>query len=260
MASVEVNGVSIQYPVFGVRSRNLRTAVANALLGGKVMKDSHDVVYVESLSNVSLSLKKGDRLGVIGENGAGKTTLLRVISGYLHPQKGVVRRQGLLASLINAGAGLDPDRTGRENAIIMALILGAKKSQLNRILTEIIEFSELGYFFEMPVRSYSAGMILRLSFGISTVVEPNILVLDEGILAGDQHFIGKARARMDRLYRETDIIVLSSHSMDLIGSICNKVLLLSQGRTVFFGDVQEGIRLYDSRSYLSGEAPKRQIA
>jgi len=224
--------------------------MAKLLLGGKLFKDSNDVVYIESLSNVSVSLKPGDRLGVIGENGSGKTTFLRAISGYLYPSKGVINREGVISSLINPGAGLDPDRTGRENAVIMALILGAKRSDINRILENVVEFAELGYFFDLPVRSYSAGMILRLSFAISTVIDPDILVLDEGMLAGDQHFIGKARERMDCIYSHTDIIVLSSHSMELIGSICNKVLLLNQGKTIFLGNVEEGIKLYNDRSYL----------
>jgi lipopolysaccharide transport system ATP-binding protein len=251
MVSVEVNGLYVQYPVYGVKSRNLRSAVANVLLGGAVLKDNSDIIHVESLANVSLTLKSGDRLGVIGENGAGKTTLLRAISGYLYPSKGIVRTQGRLSSLINAGAGLDPDRTGRENAGIMALILGARKRDLDKIIEDVIEFAELGYFFDIPVRSYSAGMILRLSFAISTVINPDILILDEGVLAGDQHFIGKARERMERIYNHTDIIVLSSHSMDLIASICNKVLLLNHGKAAFLGDVKEGIRRYNERDYAA---------
>ncbi|GGZ25695.1 ABC transporter ATP-binding protein [Asticcacaulis endophyticus] len=254
MASIDVNGLTIDYPVYGVSARNIRSTVANLFLGGTILKNKSDTIFVESLANVSFSLKSGDRLGVIGENGAGKTTLLRAISGFLPPSRGSVTTKGSLASLINVGAGLDPDRTGRENAVIMSLILGARKKDLDAIIVDIIAFAELGAFFDMPVRAYSAGMILRLSFAVSTVIDPNILVLDEGILAGDQHFIGKARDRMDRIYRNTDIIVLSSHSMELIDSVCNKVLLLNRGKVAFLGDVKTGIQLYNDRSYISGHA------
>lgn len=208
-----------------------------AATGGTLRHGNEGPVVVSALQNINLELKHGDRVGLLGHNGAGKSTLLRVLSGVYKPTSGQACIQGNVASLIDVSLGIDPEATGRENIFIRAALLGLSKKQISTQLDEIIEFSELGDFIDMPVRTYSSGMHLRLAFSVSTVIRPEILIMDEWLSVGDENFKHKAEARMQELVQNTSILIIASHSKELLLNSCNRVVLLEHGVIRRDGDV-----------------------
>jgi ABC-2 type transport system ATP-binding protein/lipopolysaccharide transport system ATP-binding protein len=197
---------------------------------------------------VSFALKQGDRVALIGHNGAGKTTLLRVLAGIYRPVSGRIVSEGRIAPLFDISLGMNPDSTGWENIRIRALYLGMKTDEINRKIEAIAEFTELGQFLEMPLRTYSLGMQTRLAFAVSTAIDPEILLLDEGIGAGDAAFIEKATLRLDEFVERAGIMVLASHSMNLVERFCNKALVMEHGRVKFFGPAAEAMDFYGNLS------------
>jgi ABC-type polysaccharide/polyol phosphate transport system ATPase subunit len=230
MVSVELCNVSVFFPVFDASAQSLKKKVIALSTGGRIGRDAADHVVVQALDSVDLSLKRGDRLALLGRNGAGKSTLLRVMAGIYEPTRGSIRVQGRVAALLGGSPGMDPDSTGRENIVLHGLYLGLSKSDIKRHTEAIIEFTELGSFIDLPLRTYSTGMRARLSFGIATAVVPEILLLDEGIGAGDAAFIEKANRRLNEFIGGTGILVLASHSEGLVRQFCNRYALLNQGR------------------------------
>ena len=184
---------------------------------------------MRALQNINLEFKHGDRVGLLGHNGAGKSTLLRVLSGVYKPTSGQVAINGQVASLIDVSLGIDSEATGRENIFIRGALLGLRKKQINEQLEEIIKFSELGDFIDMPVRIYSSGMHLRLAFSVSTVIRPEILIMDEWLSVGDESFKYKAESRMQKLLESTSILIIASHSKELLLKTCNRIILLDHG-------------------------------
>ena len=237
--SVELFGVTLDYPVYSVRAKSIRSSVMNMAVGGRFMKDNNDIAVIRALSNIAFKIEEGDRLGLIGHNGSGKTSLLKVIAGIYEPTEGVVDIKCRLTSMINVGAGLDPEASGLQNIQNMGLMRMVRKSVIKERVPAIIEFSELGAFIDMPVKTYSAGMIARLVFAVATELPGDILVLDEWLGAGDADFAGKAAARMEAFVERAKIVVLASHSMALIQQVCNKVCVLEGGRMQYFGPTQE---------------------
>jgi lipopolysaccharide transport system ATP-binding protein len=201
-------------------------------------------VTVKALQDVSFQLSDGDRLGVLGHNGSGKSTLLRTIAGVYQPSAGKVDVSGKIGSLIDIGLGINPEATGRENILIRGLLLGLTKKEIQARVDEIIEFSNLGEFIELPVRTYSSGMHLRLAFAVSTAIRPEILLMDEWLSVGDEQFTEQAQKRMSSLVNSTKILVIASHSKETILGNCNKVLILEHGKVVSFGDVDAQIQRY----------------
>ncbi len=199
---------------------------------------------IQALTDVSFSLKEGDRVALIGHNGAGKTTLLRVLAGIYYPVSGTIVASGRIAPLFDVSLGMSPDSTGWENIRIRALYLGMSDAELARKIDEIAEFTELGPFLDMPLRTYSLGMQTRLAFAVSTAIEPEILLLDEGIGAGDAAFIEKANKRLDQFVDRAGIMVLASHSEALIERLCNKGIVMEHGRVRFIGSKDEAIAFY----------------
>lgn len=236
MVSVQLCNVSVDFPVFDTSARSLKKKVIAFSTGGRIGHDGTDHVVVQALDGVDLSLRRGDRLALLGRNGAGKSTLLRIMAGIYEPTGGSVTVQGRVAALLGGNPGMDPDSTGRENIILKGLYLGLSKTEIQKQTEAIIEFTELGSFIDLPLRTYSTGMRARLSFGIATAVVPEILLLDEGIGAGDAAFIEKANRRLNDFVGGTGILVLASHSMELIRQFCNKYLLLERGRVVSMGE------------------------
>lgn len=204
--------------------------MVQAATGGIINHDDHGLLVVKALQNINLELKHGDRVGLLGHNGAGKSTLLRVLSGVYKPTSGQAVINGQVASLIDVSLGIDPEATGRENIFIRAALLGIKKKQINQQLEEIVDFSELGDFIDMPVRTYSSGMHLRLAFSVSTVIQPQILIMDEWLSVGDESFKDKAETRMQKLVDSTSILVIASHNKELICKTCNRVVWLDHGK------------------------------
>jgi len=240
MASVKLEDASFWYPVFDVTGRSLKVSMMRQFGGGS----GNGFIEVRALSDVTLHLKDGDRIGLIGRNGAGKSTLLRVIAGLLHPQRGGLRVDGRVVPLITRGLGIHPELTGFQNIEIPMLLLGATDAEVRRAKLEVPEWSGLGDFIHLPVRTYSDGMRARLLFAISTAVRGDILVMDEWLSAGDADFVEKAQERLKSLLNETKIVVLSSHSLEIIRKMCNVVCWMEGGRIVMVGDVDVVLPAY----------------
>lgn len=241
MATIELNDLSLIYPVYGTNSRSLKVSVLQAATGGKFLK-GEATVKVQALDAISFKLENGDRLGLIGHNGAGKTTLLKVLAKIYAPTSGKLHISGKLNSLFDIMVGMDHGLTGYENILLRGLILGLSKKQIHSVTSEIEEFAELGEFIHLPLNSYSSGMLVRLGFAIITSVSSEILLIDEVLSVGDARFINKAKQRIASLIDQSHIMVLSTHDHDFIRNSCNKVLWLEQGKVKMFADTEEVFR------------------
>ncbi|ESQ91125.1 ABC transporter ATP-binding protein [Asticcacaulis benevestitus] len=234
---IRLNYVDLVYPVYSVRAQSLRNMMVNLSVGGKLLKDGSDIIHVQALSRLNFTLNVGDRLGVIGHNGAGKTTLLKLVAGIYEPTRGHIEVNGRISSMIDVGLGLDPNLTGRDNIINMGRMRGFTTRQIQLQMDELIEFSDLGSFIDLPVKTFSAGMASRLVFAVSTTLDPDILLFDEWLSTGDADFIVKAKQRMDSLLDKSRGMILASHSFPMIQLMCNKLLVLDAGEQVYFGEV-----------------------
>jgi ABC-type polysaccharide/polyol phosphate transport system ATPase subunit len=239
MKLIELRGVTVDLPVYGASSRSIRRAVLNLSTGGRLMRDTHHHMVIRALDGVSFSMNDGDRLGLIGHNGSGKSTLLRVLAGIYPPSSGYLSVNGEISSVLDLAAGLDFEATGEENIRFLARYRGRSQRDVIDSMDEIADFSELGAYLQMPVKTYSQGMLARLIFATATSFKPEILVMDEWIAAGDAAFIAKAQARLESLVSSSRAFVLASHSHDIIGRFCNKVAVMDHGKLVAFGPTEE---------------------
>lgn len=235
MASVKVQGVTLDYHIYNIRARSLKNAVFNMAVGGKFFKGDSDVVVVRALENISFSLDEGDRLGLYGHNGSGKSSLLRVVAGIYPPSKGVVQINGNLSSMVDIGWGTDPEATGLDNIKQFALARGIHPKVVAKSVPEIVEFSGLGAFINLPLRTYSAGMYARLMFSVATAFNVEVLVLDEWLGAGDADFVEKAEERMKTMVDSAKIVVFASHNIRQLKDVCNKIMHLEAGKVVYYG-------------------------
>ncbi len=248
MSYIICKNVSLTYPVYDIDARSLKRGIANIATGGRLSNGKSGKLQIQALNNISLHLKKGDRLGLIGHNGAGKSSLLRVLSGVYEPLQGNIYIKGNIVSLINISVGMQPTLTGYENIRMRGLILGLSNDQIKNIIKNIEEFTELGDFLSMPVKTYSSGMMIRLAFGLSTALVPDILLVDEVIGVGDAGFLEKAKNRMNEYVNQSNIMVLASHSNEIIKQFCNCVLWLEHGSVKMFGDVNSVMDAYEGRT------------
>src|SRR6266702_914127 len=228
-AVVSLDQVRISFPIYQGGSRSLKKRVLFHGSAGRIGRDANDHVVVEALRGVSFSLHAGDRLALIGANGAGKTTLLRAIAGIYEPVEGQVVTRGRISPMFDINVGIDGDLSGFDNIRLRALLLGLAPAEIERRLPEIVEFTELGDYLDIPVRTYSSGMILRLSFAVATCFEPEILLMDEWILAGDAHFMDKAEARIRSFVERATVMVLASHNLELCSRWCTRGIWLDRG-------------------------------
>jgi lipopolysaccharide transport system ATP-binding protein len=242
-ARIDVADVSVFFPLYHASSRSLKKTVM-AAASGRLGQDRQSRVVVEALRNITFSLGSGDRLGLIGMNGAGKTTLLRTLAGIYEPVMGRVRVQGVLSTMLDTGLGMNVELTGRENIQLRGLYSGLNRAELPRLEEDVAAFSELGDFMDLPMRTYSAGMVVRLCFAMATAIRPQILLMDEWFLAGDAEFLERAQARLESVVRGADILVLSTHLMPVIRQWCTRVLWLDQGRIVADGAPDDVIPRY----------------
>jgi ABC-2 type transport system ATP-binding protein/lipopolysaccharide transport system ATP-binding protein len=238
-ASLRLRDIAVEFPIYSGGSRSLRKVLFNRTTQGNLARDAHDRITVQALSGITLDIETGDRVALIGANGAGKSTLLKVLAGIYEPTRGQFRANGRISALLTASIGLNPDATGRENIITRGLFMDVHPRDMRPRIDEIIEFTELGYFIDMPVRTYSAGMMIRLCFAVATSVRPQILLMDEWVGAGDAAFLNKARRRMEDFLSGTSILVLASHSVPLLKEWCNRAILLDHGHIVAMGTVDE---------------------
>jgi len=240
-ANIVLRNVSVRFPVLSFRDRSLRSRFVNAVTLRREAPRPH---IVSALNDVSLDIRAGDRVAIIGANGAGKTTLLRVLAGIYHPTAGSVDVNGRCLSLFDLSAGFDEEATGYENIMRRGLVIGARRADIDARRAEIAEFSELGDRLDLPLRTYSSGMMLRLIFAVATAIEGEIVLLDEWIGVGDQQFRKKARQRLDEIVARAGILVLASHDIGLIQSTCNRAILLEEGRIAAAGTTDEILGRY----------------
>jgi len=231
MSQVDVRGVSLRFPVYGTDHRSLKRHLKHWVVGGALRERSGHVPVVTALDNVSFTLKSGDRLGLIGHNGAGKTTLLRVLAGAYAPDEGEVEVRGRVAAVLDMMLGMDPFATGYENIRLRGLMSGLTASQIKARTDEIADFTGLGPYLSMPLKTYSAGMVARLAFAVTTASEADVLLLDEWIGVGDADFIEHARIRLLEMIQKSAIFVFASHDLNLLKDLCNRFMILKGGQT-----------------------------
>src|ERR1700722_3678702 len=242
-ASIETRDISVLFPLYHGNSRSLKKLLV-AAASGRLAEDQQHRVVVRALSEISFTLKSGERLGLVGSNGAGKTTLLRVLAGIYEPVSGSVRLRGTLNALLDPSLGMNSELTGRENIMLRGLYGGLSRPTLARLEEDVIEFAELSEFIDLPMRIYSAGMAIRLGFALATAIRPRILLMDEWFLAGDAGFMEKARQRLEDMVRSADILVLSTHSASIVREWCTRVIWLDKGRIRADGPVDDVLEQY----------------
>lgn len=237
-AHIHLDKVTVDFPIFNASSLSLKNKVIKAVTGGKISKRHDGHVIVRGLEGIDLDITSGERLGIVGHNGAGKTTLLRVLSGIYHPTEGSANIEGHCTSLINISLGIDAEATGRENISLRATLMGIPPKAVDTMMDDIIDFSGLGDFIDMPFRTYSSGMQMRLAFAVSTSIKPQILIMDEWLSTGDQDFKERAKQRMDSIVESTEILILASHSKNLLMSHCNRIIWMEQGKIKMDGPAE----------------------
>lgn len=220
MASVELSHVDVRFPIYSTNSRSFKNTLIGKAVGGGINKNGpHHRVEITALRDINLSLKHGDRIGLIGPNGAGKSTLLRTIAGVYTPTSGSIKVEGKIASLIDISLGMDPEATGFQNIRMRGVMMGLSLKEIKMIEQDIAEFTELGDFLNMPVRTYSSGMHMRLGFAVSTAVPADIILMDEWLSVGDENFLEKAENRLLNYIDRSSILVIATHSKELLHKI-----------------------------------------
>jgi ABC-type polysaccharide/polyol phosphate transport system ATPase subunit len=232
MVHISISDLTVEFAIFGASSRSLKNSIIAQATGGKVMAGARDVVVVRAIDGLNLQVRDGDRVGLMGHNGSGKSTLLRVLSGIYKPNAGRIEIEGHVGTLLDPAAGMDMEATGYENIYLRGHLLGMTTREIKSKLDEIASFSELGDFLSLPMKTYSAGMAARLAFAISTAPETDILLVDEGIGAGDAEFQKKAEERISRLFEKTSIVLIASHSEELLARFCNRRIRMEHGKLV----------------------------
>lgn len=248
MARIELRNISVEFPVYNVSGRSFKKNFLRVATGGNISKDSQQHVIIRSLNNISLSIRHGDRIGLIGHNGAGKSTFLRLLANIYEPTAGDLSVDGKVSTILNLMEGIETECTGYENIMIRGTILGIPRSQLKKQINEISELTGLGDYLSMPVRTYSQGMMVRLAFAITTTIQPEILLIDEIFGAGDADFMQKAANKMTSLLNQSSIVMMATHSVTLIREFCTAALLLDGGEIKYFGNIDHALKLYSNES------------
>jgi ABC-type polysaccharide/polyol phosphate transport system ATPase subunit len=244
MSFLRLRDVCVEFPIYQASSRSLKKLVLASSSRGNLARDAKNRINVKALSDVSFEVGEGERFGLIGLNGAGKTTLLKILAGVYEPTSGRFTSSGRVSSLLDTSVGFNFDATGRENIVLQGMYMGIHPREMRERAAEIAEFTELGDYLDMPVRTYSAGMMVRLAFAASTSVPPDILIMDEWLTAGDAQFLQKAQRRIESFVSTSSILVLASHSLELVAQWCNRGVLLHQGRSLMIGSIEDVISAY----------------
>jgi ABC-2 type transport system ATP-binding protein len=249
MVSIDIVDAAVDFPIFDAKTRSLKKAVLGRA-GGRIGTDSK-VPVIEALRDITLSLRTGDRVALVGHNGAGKSTLLRLMSGIYEPTRGRAVVAGKVAPVFDLAVGMDPEISGLENIIIRGLFLGMSRKEMETRVDDIAEFTELGDYLSMPLRTYSTGMRVRLALGVVTSIDPEILPLDEGIGAVDAEFLAKARTRLFELVERSGMLVFASHSDEFLADLCDTAVWLEHGTIREQGSLREVLHHYKGRDVLA---------
>jgi lipopolysaccharide transport system ATP-binding protein len=231
-ASIVADRIRIEYPILDSMNRSIKRRFVSAATGGLVARDARNHVVVTALNDVSLTISPGERVALVGHNGSGKSTLLRSIAGVYRPIAGELHVHGSISTLFDISTGFDLEATGHENVVLRGLVMGLTRAQVAKRMSEIREFSGLGDYLELPIRTYSTGMILRLAFAVATSVQRDIVLMDEWLSVGDAEFAERAEDRLHDHLARTSILVVATHSEDLVRKVCNRRIELKQGRVV----------------------------
>jgi lipopolysaccharide transport system ATP-binding protein len=258
-AHIEVAGLNLSFPLYHASGRSLKKVVFSTVTG-RMGSDAKHRVVVEALRGINVSVQAGERIGLIGPNGAGKTTLLRALAGIYEPVDGSVTVRGKLNALLDPSLGMNFDLSGRENIMLRGLYSGLDSAAIHQLEEDVSTFAELGEFIDLPVRIYSAGMMVRLGFAMATAIRPQVLLMDEWILAGDAAFWERALLRLEDMVRGAEILVLSSHNLYVIADWCTRVLWLEQGRIREDGPTEEVLEHYLGHPLRQQPAAKEPIA
>jgi ABC-type polysaccharide/polyol phosphate transport system ATPase subunit len=244
VARIEIRNVDLEFPVYDVSGRSLRRKLLNLGIGAPIREEANNRIIIKALEDISCSIRDGDRVGLVGHNGAGKSTLLRAMAGIYEPVRGEIEVTGNIAPLFDLTFGMDADATGYENIFLQGMVIGLTEPQIRASVDDIAEFTELGDFLDLPIRTYSSGMLMRLAFGIVTSSVPEIILIDEVIGAGDRRFFERARRRLTAFSSSASILVIASHAKEVIESLCEKAILLDRGKLVMFGSVEDVFQTY----------------
>lgn len=238
---INLHAVDLHYAAVAFKERSLKSLLAGAL---KIGSKKAEVKDVHALKNISLQIRGGERVGLLGHNGAGKSTFLKTVAGLYPVSGGTVEVHGEVRSLFDLSMGFEPDATGRENILYRGLLLGLTPAFMRAKEASIVEFAGLGEFIDYPIKTYSAGMQVRLAFAISTAVGGDILLLDEVIGAGDANFMAKAKVRIAALIEQAEILILASHDFGALSSLCSRGLVFHHGEIIFDGAINDSIAEY----------------
>jgi ABC-type polysaccharide/polyol phosphate transport system ATPase subunit len=242
-----LENVSVSFPIYHGGARSLKKRLLFSGSGGKFARDANQRINVEALRNISLTLRADDRVALVGVNGAGKTTLLRAMAGIYEPEQGVVSSRGLISPMFDISLGIDSEISGYDNIRLRGLILGLDAREIEERMADIVAFTELGDYVDIPVRTYSSGMMTRLTFAVTTCFAPEILLMDEWVIAGDAGFLKKAQHRIEAFLEKTSIVVLASHSEEICRRWCNKAVWMDRGEVRAFGEIGDILDAYTRR-------------
>jgi len=257
MSQITAENIQVEFPIYDSRARSLRhRLVIDHLLkrskkegrelsiGGHISQNNSGKVIITALDDLSFSIKDGDRLGLLGHNGAGKSTLLKVMAKIYEPTSGSINVNGRISPMFNLSDGMDQESTGLENIWLRGRVLGISKDEINSSIDSIASFTDLGEYLHMPIRTYSSGMLVRLSFAIATAVQPDILIMDEMIGAGDATFTKQANERLQGFVEKAGLMVVATHSLDIVRNWCNVAMVLHHGKLMLMDSVENSIKEY----------------
>lgn len=242
--TISLKNIYLDFPIFNAHKFSLRNAVVGKL-GGTLTKGQGSLKIVEALKNVSFEAHMGDRIGIIGHNGSGKSTLMRTIAGIYTPTAGALKVKGNISTLFGTSIGSNEEMTGDENLFLGSLIFGRNYKKAKESMDKLREFTDLGEYLNLPLRTYSEGMKVRVGFAVATNFEPDILLIDEIFGAGDKDFAEKSQKKIEGLIEKSNTFLFASHSNDLIRRFCNKALLMEHGQIKAFGEVGDILKTYD---------------
>lgn len=248
MSKVSIKNATLEFPIFSIGSTSIRHHLLEIGTGG-LIKSSKGYKTVKSLSNINLYLEDGSKVGIIGHNGSGKSTLMRLIAGIYHPTSGKIKVEGRISTIFELGVGADQDLSGLENIIRIGVMMGISFQKLEKLIPKISEFTQLGNFLDFPVRTYSAGMAMRLYFAMALFSDPDILLIDEVFGVGDSAFQQRASEKLEEQIYKSQIFIFASHSTDLLKKFCDKCLLMDHGRIILFDKTEKVIEEYDKLKY-----------